>query len=93
MVWVINEPKPLSDAQPKPRAWVAEEDSAASREKAANNEITILINKIITLSNTLATSELALSTVDLKQEEKIKHSLLHYFVQLEWRECLLNKLY
>ena len=92
MVWVINEPKPLSDAQPKPRACVAEEDSAASREKAANNEITILINKIITLSNTLATSGLALSTVDLKQEEKIKHPLLH-FVQLEWSECLLNKLY
>ena len=93
MVLVIKEPKPLRVSKPKSINLVPAEDSAASREKTANNEITILINKIITLSNTLATSELALSTIDLKQEEKIKHSLLHYFVQLEWSECLLNKLY
>ena len=66
MVFVIKEPKPFSDAQPKPRAWVAAEDSAASREKTANNEITILINKIITLINTLASSELTSWTINFK---------------------------
>ena len=64
MVLVIKEPKPSRVSKPKSINLVPAEDSAASREKTANNEITILINKITTFINTLATSELESWTIN-----------------------------